>query len=438
MVTAEAREAAAIAALKESVVINPQVGQLLKEQSAELAYAMSLLPEGSPPPAFRFRPIGEIALEPPVELVHGIIEADSFAVAFGAPSSCKTFGAIDLSASIATGRPFQGHSIVRPGLVAYIAGEGQKGLRRRLQAWEIHHGVCLKGAPLVLSPGAATLCEPETFIELERGLAAAVIEFGPPRLIVVDTWSRNLAGDENSSLDSAAGVAALDRLRRPYGCTVLVVHHSGWNGDRTRGSTVLKAAADLELKFERKDDGVIRVEATKIKDYGPEEPMAFRLVDVDLPGCFDDEGRQVHSAVLEQVPYEEPAPAKPLTGKHQTKALEVLGTLQARNCATLAQAGRDPSEAKVTLIDWRTACYAEGIPKNRLSEVLKTLTETQAVIVSGPHLCAAEFRSGSRGISYPLERNGTATERPTGTKRNEPEPKPEREPEQEEGDLEIY
>ena len=52
---------------------------------------------------------------------------------FGQPASGKSFLAVDLAASIATGRAFQGLK-TQKGDVVYIAGEGYRGLKRRFTA----------------------------------------------------------------------------------------------------------------------------------------------------------------------------------------------------------------------------------------------------------------------------------------------------------------
>ena len=53
---------------------------------------------------------------------------------------------------------------------------------------------------------------------------------------------------ENSTQDMSRFVAACDAVRRRYGCTMLIIHHSG-HGDkgRARGAIALKAALDAEV-----------------------------------------------------------------------------------------------------------------------------------------------------------------------------------------------
>lgn len=327
------------------------------------------------PRGFRFKLAGNMEVRPPQWSIRDFMEENTFAVVYGASGEGKTFLALDLAASVATGNAFHGREIVRPGLVVYIAGEGHAGLARRLRAWSIDRGVPLDGAPLIVSYQATTLCEPEAIAEVEKAIAYHVRDLGPPRLLVFDTWSRNLGGDENSSLDSAEGVAAVDRIRRPYGATAVVVHHTGHDTSRARGSTVLRAAADLELQVARGSDEIIRVAATKIKDAGPAEPLAFKLRDIDL-GIVDDKGWPIKKAVLDEIEYKgEKAPAKNPAGKNQAQALEALESLYYAHEANLRANSRPVSEARVAFNDWRAACIAQGLPPNRFGEAKTALAQ---------------------------------------------------------------
>jgi hypothetical protein len=132
----------------------------------------------------------------------------------------------------------------------------------------------------------------------------------------------------------------------------------------------LQAAVDVELRAERGNDGVLRLECTKAKDTGPVEPMAFHFFTVEL-GFNDDEGNPVTSAVLNQVnwtPAPESAVKKPV-GKNQKLALDILKQLSSKN---------EP----VTLDVWRKACSSEGLIKQRFNEVKKSLTESGKIEIN--------------------------------------------------------
>lgn len=79
------------------------------------------------------------ALPAPEWLINEILPASSSAFLYGPSGVGKSFLALDLSLSIATGQPWYGRP-VKPGKVLYVATEGIWGFPRRLSAWERHHG----------------------------------------------------------------------------------------------------------------------------------------------------------------------------------------------------------------------------------------------------------------------------------------------------------
>jgi predicted transcriptional regulator len=62
-------------------------------------------------------------------------------------------------------------------------------------------------------------------------------------------------GDENSSKDMGALIAAADALCRATGATVLLVHHTPRNGDNLRGHTSLEGAVDTAIRVKQTDNG---------------------------------------------------------------------------------------------------------------------------------------------------------------------------------------
>jgi len=145
-----------------------------------------------------------------------------------------------------------------------------------------------------------------------------------------------------------------------------------------RGSTVLRAAADLELRIDRGEDGIVRATATKIKDCGPSSPLAFSLADVDL-GISDEDGRPVSSAVLEEEEYKpEEGPRAP-SGKNQKAAMRIFEEELERHRANVKASGRNASEARVSLDTWRDVCAAAGIDRRRFSEAKAALLAARAI-----------------------------------------------------------
>jgi hypothetical protein len=139
---------------------------------------------------------------------------------------------------------------------------------------------------------------------MERAELVAAVEAETantaPAIVVIDTLARCFGGgDENSTQDMGMFVRGCDALRERWGCTVLVVHHSGHaDKKRARGAIALKAALDAEYRLNRTEGGGLLLTATKMKDADLPSPVAMDLSSVELPGVLDEFGNVVTSAAI--------------------------------------------------------------------------------------------------------------------------------------------
>lgn len=348
--------------------------------------------EQKPLPAF-FTPIGELItdLKAPSWVIKGVLEQDSLAVTFGEPGHGKSFLAMDMAASIATGTDWHGHRTT-PGAVFYIAGEGQNGLARRFKAWEIARGVSLKDAPLAISSTPIGLDDPESAVKVKEAVTAMAEQLQQaPALIVVDTLARNFAGDENSTKDMNTFVRAMDYLRRDWDASILIVHHTGKDTTKgARGSSVLKAAIDCEYSATMDENKVIALQSHKMKEGELPPLMAFRLEGVKLP-IVDEDLNDLWSCapVLMDSDYQPPKRGSQGAGKNQTMALACLAELYRAHQGRLEDGGQDPETALVSIEDWRKSCEEAGIKRQRFNEVKKSLDEQGRIEITHPYVTAA-------------------------------------------------
>ncbi len=223
-----------------------------------------------------------IARNEPIEYqIDGVLERGVLGMVFGDPGGGKSYAMIDWACSIATGTPWTDRSVSN-GAVVYVAGEGFGGLNRRLRAWSQHRNVSLNEAPLHVTQRAVNFGDAQALGELVGEITTLPDK---PSLIVVDTLARATPGmDENSAKEVSAFIAACDRLRELFDCTVLIVHHSG-HGDKARakGSIALKGAVDFEARVAiGKQSGTLVIECTKMKDGDPFEPIYLKFETVAL------------------------------------------------------------------------------------------------------------------------------------------------------------
>jgi hypothetical protein len=236
---------------------------------------------------FEFADVTAMELTAPVWLVQGWIERDCIAALIGPPKCGKSFVAFDLALSVAAGTDWHGRA-VQAGPVVILAGEGHRGMARRVQAWSRQRGVDVPPGRVFVSSRAAALTDPDTLEDVIEAIRVCVDAAGmPPALVVVDTLARCFgAGDENSSRDMVGFIAALDAIRARFGCSVLVVHHTGHAASgRGRGSSAFLGALDTELLVEcpagrLEPGGFLTVRCTAMKDalMPPDVHFAAELV----------------------------------------------------------------------------------------------------------------------------------------------------------------
>lgn len=157
----------------------------------------------------------------------------------------NSFLALDMALSVATGRTWQGKA-VDAGFVVYVSAEGTAGLGKRILAWLKARAVSVSEPNIAWITEAIPMADGAEEVDT---LFARFQEIGQmPVLVILDTLARCFVGDENLQEPMGHFVAAVDRLRLDCGATVLVVHHTSASGDRERGSTAFRGAADAMIR----------------------------------------------------------------------------------------------------------------------------------------------------------------------------------------------
>jgi len=257
------------------------------------AEALSIKP---PPSDYHLEQASNWLAQPalPSWLIKGWLPDSGLAMLFGPSGAGKTFAALSMAASIASGRAWHGHKVAQ-GSVIYLAGEGHYGLRMRVAAWAQANGP--EGLEhLYISNRGIDLDAPQAAAEVIR----AIREPSPAKvsLVVIDTLATHFGGEENSARDTRQLLSAAQVIGRAYECVVCLIHHTGLGpGDRARGSSSLKAAMDWQMLLANGDDG-ITLSCTKAKDSEPPQPLAARLQRVELTGWQDEDNEPVHGAVF--------------------------------------------------------------------------------------------------------------------------------------------
>lgn len=186
-----------------------------------------------------------LRMPPPTWQIQDVIPANGFVGLYGPSGGGKTFVALDMALSVASGRPWQGKE-VEPGFVIYVSAEGTSGLGKRIRAWMAPNGITntsdldigwiTEGLPVYAGSESLEALFAR-FAELDRN----------PDLVILDTLARCFEGDENLQKDMNPFVAGVDRIRTELGATVIIVHHTNADASRERGNTAFRGAANTMI-----------------------------------------------------------------------------------------------------------------------------------------------------------------------------------------------
>tara|TARA_R100000234_G_scaffold87819_1_gene56338 strand:- start:5615 stop:7030 length:1416 start_codon:yes stop_codon:yes gene_type:complete len=217
-----------------------------------------------------------LQMTPPKWLVFDYILENSTAMLIAPSGSYKSFTALDLALSVASGKDYHGN-IVQQADVLYIAGEGSVGYRARCSAWKENYQRNIDR--FYLLPNAVDLLQEQMIDILLEDIDILKLDLG---LFVIDTLSRCNSGEENSATDMSRFIQNLDRIRNTTGCTVLFVHHTGKNASLgARGSSAIYASVDTSIEC-AKQESVLTITCDKQKDAPPFEQRQFQMKEVNF------------------------------------------------------------------------------------------------------------------------------------------------------------
>ena len=183
-------------------------------------------------------------LEDPEPLIHGFLHKDTLVRTFGPPKSLKSFVTLDMAACVSLGIDWQGAPTVKA-RVLYIVAEGGRGMRKRKQAWNRHHGADMA---VEFYPRPVQISDREQMHDLIAYCRVTGVEY-----VIFDTQARCTVGvNENDNTEMGEIVSALDVLKQQTGACVHLVHHSvGNNDNKARGATAFDGAVDAEFAVKR-------------------------------------------------------------------------------------------------------------------------------------------------------------------------------------------
>lgn len=254
--------------------------------------------EPQPPAGVMFD--GHEASAPPRMLVKSLVPFDGIAFIGGQKGAGKTFIAVDLAVSLASGAPFLGHAIAERVGVAFLAAEGASTLANRIRVSRQQKADCDR-LPIAWIPAVGDLSarrDEEAVIEKLAAVNALFLAEHGVRLgaVIIDTLGAAFSmQDENSSAEANRILAALRRIGASVGAVAVPVHHFGKAEDTgLRGASAWSGGADAIISVLAKRNEVtgkvsdrrIALAKSRIGEEGEISPFELRFVEIGV----DDDG----------------------------------------------------------------------------------------------------------------------------------------------------
>lgn len=281
----------------------------------------------------RVADIRERAADEPHWLIESLWGAGAVGVIGGAPKSCKTWLALEMAVSVASGRPCLGRfPVPSPGpALLFGAEDAPQQLKRRLESLARARGADFRTLDVRL------IVESSLRLDCAQDLQRLRLTLARhrPKLLVLDPYVRLQRADENDVRQVSAILSALRELSRSYQTAVALVHHARKNGGDSpgqalRGSGDFWAWGDSNLYIARKRDALLLTVEHRAAASPP--PFSLHL----LPR---DAGRGEAESPVRLEIQEAPSPAERPPAPHARGHQGNAATLPQRILAYLAEAG---------------------------------------------------------------------------------------------------
>jgi hypothetical protein len=236
--------------------------------------------------AVDIHPLSELMKRKPREvLVANLLFAKGITTLVAPSGDGKTTTGASIALLTAAGGIWDGKKI-EPRPVLWIAGEGEDDLPPMVQAGAKDHGLEWEKLPISICFEAvdfSSIIETNHLIEKLKGM--------PPMLIIADALA-DIIGDlsEDKSKDITQVYKNLRLVEKKTGSVILVLHHQGWNSDRERGSTAIRAKSDIMVQIAefKPDDGYIKLTHLKRRGGPKVKEFTYEVKLVPVEGCEHD------------------------------------------------------------------------------------------------------------------------------------------------------
>lgn len=176
-------------------------------------------------------------------LFEGMWAESGVGVIGGEPKCCKSYLALEMAVSLASGRPcLDVFDVDRPGnVLIYMAEDAAVVVKDRLSGICRHRSLDLAQLPIyVITADTLRLDEQHDQVRLHQ-----TVQHLQPRLLLLDPLVRLHRANENSAVEISALLAYFRGLQRAFEMALILVHHSRKNGSSVRLGQALRGSGDL-------------------------------------------------------------------------------------------------------------------------------------------------------------------------------------------------
>lgn len=176
-------------------------------------------------------------------LVEGLWSDQAVGILGGEPKCCKSFLALDVAVSVASGAAcLRQFAVRRTGKVLLFPAEDSLAVvRRRLEGIATAANVCFQSLPVeVITAPSLRLDTPA-----DRQRLTNTVESLRPILLILDPLIRLHRVDENDATQIAALLSYLRELQRCFQLAVMLVHHARKDSNSSRPGQALRGSSEL-------------------------------------------------------------------------------------------------------------------------------------------------------------------------------------------------
>lgn len=215
----------------------------------------------------------------------------------GMPKTGKTWVAIDMAVSVASGTPFLGKYPTQQGPVVIYSPEGpDEELDERIHQVAVRRGLDENDLPLHIIDSHQLFLN-STLDQQDIRLMAEKVQ---PVLTIFDPLVECFNGNENHNEEVNLMARFLTKLAKEASTAIMLTHHMQKSGKQIRGASALEAFGDSYIYISRSKIGRVYMEFVQ-RHAAPADPVDLELTTVDGNTCY---------RVIESAPEEKPESLK--------------------------------------------------------------------------------------------------------------------------------